>query len=1052
VPSSTFSIPIEILEPAQRGQTIKNFPVAVGLVFEDGALSATDSVCLKDSLAREVPLEAEATGWWDREKTRIKWLLLRFRADTDLSYVLSKGIGGTTATAPLATQSGDTIIVDTGPLRVVHDAGSSQLFDSVELNGAPMVSAVASPHVLILDQNGVEEPTAIASWYVSIAESSADRVVLRAGGNLIRVGTGEVAARLDLRYEFFRGESFVRLNHTMVWMSEPLETRAKQISLKLGLQQLAWPATVFSGKSDYTAESTGVALYSVADSAIVVQEDASHYSLRSGTAVVESGSRHGGWFAVQGADGRGLSVALRHLWQMNPKALRVEQGELAIDLWPAEAVPMGFDYRSLWPDDFYYADEWSLWSFSKDTDPAGNDDHVASEYYGEDEFSGKGVARTHEMLLHFTDPTATRTAGELNSILQHPLVLRQDPQWALKVPVMGLTLSPVNTADHPDLENAVETIGKRNTARWEEMHDYGFWRFGMLRWWSPSAGLYRRFDGTQYGLQIIPWLLFLRGGSREFFEEGAITSQYAMDVCTNHASTNDAVPSGYQAQAAVLPFPVLYPTWASHATKRIKLHFLKYYYHLTGDPRARETIDEVIAGAKWDAKTNHATLPWPDLNPAVSAREVFNVNTFWADAYEESWDDEVKSYAERWMANTLQRQYSATLRAFRFPDIYLFDGIANYHGVFGNHTSDGRNLESTVLEYLQVLGFPDLQDGGVVNFEQAIGALWAYQRWGDPRMASILFDLARTIADVVPSIDPSTAKPSDVKFTGQSLLRTYLMPMLAGLSAAHQAGLREDRPVGFTDTYMTVYDPNLDSDASDNGTVTRATAYLEPAISGDLLVTLHFQGTWGQEFKPISVGVFDDSGAELVTTILQNPGWPDISQYLPANWSRVSLSLTIPSTQQGARYRVVLSRDHTGLDGSFDYTKTAHNDAKNNDLTFLVLAEAKIVYEATTSSADTFVFRTTSAAPAVVYLRTTSETATLWTRNATVFTLRDAKTWEVLYRAPFSGIGGAHYLSVGKDRELALVADSAGLFSLIAGLSPYVSPKPSGWFDPKSNP
>ncbi len=76
-------VSLEILEPAERRMAVKDFPVAVGLVFPDGELTSLPGGRIVDNRGTAVPFDAEATGWWDGAHKRIRWLLLKFAASTD---------------------------------------------------------------------------------------------------------------------------------------------------------------------------------------------------------------------------------------------------------------------------------------------------------------------------------------------------------------------------------------------------------------------------------------------------------------------------------------------------------------------------------------------------------------------------------------------------------------------------------------------------------------------------------------------------------------------------------------------------------------------------------------------------------------------------------------------------------------------------------------------------------------------------------------------------------------------------------------------------------
>jgi PcRGLX-like protein central beta sandwich domain len=163
---------------------------------------------------------------------------------------------------------------------------------------------------------------------------------------------------------------------------------------------------------------------------------------------IKKGTHLGGWMAVEEIpqNGRGVAVSLRHMWQMFPSALALEQGALNVKLWPGEAGRMGFEYKDIMPNDFYANnpfnnDEWDKYEWSK---PSGHFEHEFASYGGFIH-TAEGAARTHELTLFFYQKLAGRPVAELNSLTQHPLAVRQDPRSAMLVPFMGFELT---AADH----------------------------------------------------------------------------------------------------------------------------------------------------------------------------------------------------------------------------------------------------------------------------------------------------------------------------------------------------------------------------------------------------------------------------------------------------------------------------------------------------------------------------------------------------------------------------------------------------------------------------
>lgn len=1008
---------LEILEPAERIQPIRDFPVAVGLVFTEKNLKGLPGGCLVDDKDQPVPFEAEATGWWNPEKTDIKWLLLKFNASVDRRYTFEIGKKAPCGESnPLAAEKDGEIEVNTGPLVVQVSAKKTSLFSRVSLNGRPMVSPLDPAHGLTLDQGENRTETKVSAWKVEIEENSPHRATLRAKG-VFRDPAGDEVAALELRYQFFKGESFVRVYHTLTWMVKNWQTGVRELSLRLK-PAVGEKGTVRMGLSDYQADSLDLP-WQADTNLYAFQEDAQHFQLIKNGKPIKDGQQLGGWLALEGGDGRGVAVCLREMWQMFPKAFAVRNGEIQIQLWPDHGKRMGFDYEDLIPPAIYRHEEWKKYPWSKEKGLPISE-YATNPYFLQ---TAEGAARTHELAIHFYDKNSRRSAAEINSLTQHPLVIRQAPRDAMRVPFMGLEIAPVHPGKHADIERALDTLGRLALARWPEM-DYGFWRFGMIRWSAPHEGYYRWFGGVQYDQQLIPWLLFLRGGGRHFFEDGERTARFAMDVATCHYSTRQSdyyktspVAPGYQAGAGCTPFPLM----SMHLGKSIKIHFLQYYYHLTGYLRARDVMQEVIAGAKWAAENDAREKTHPVYRG--HGRELFNVNTLWANIYEETFDPEVKEFAREWRDLTLNREYDPELRTFRQPMVYLFDGLIPQDRLWRDPGFKGK-----ALAYLNACGYPEMPDGGIDDIASATACGWAYEQTGDKRYAEIAWDLSRTMADLVPAVKDWNNLPRQVPIFGNAYYRHYLMPMLVGLTEGNRLNLKANQPPRFRDTFI-AFDMAAAKDAP-----ARGKAFVRPAKDGKLAIRLLLKGRLGEKFAPVKITATGPDDAILAETTVDGelPKLNSATRFYPHGWSMCQGILTIPAAQKGQTYTLSL-------------------EGADNKITALVLADAQVVFQVPLGKPIDFQsLAGQEFCGGHIYTKTTEDTVTIRLGHRYPYALRDANTWELLYQSPLNPPESTIH-SLGKGRLICLVTRGCtDILTIVNGVAPYFSTTREGWFDPKA--
>ena len=1000
-------IPLEILEPPARTAAVRDFPVSVGLVFPDGELNTVPGGEVVGEGGAAIPFEAEATGWWDPGKTRVKWLLLHFRADTGRKYYFQTQSKPTLLSGrPLAVAEGGRVVVDTGPLRVTVSEETATLFESVALHETSILESESESLSLAAGDGQESRPGSIAGWTVAVEESTPARATIKAKGEF-RTPDDDPLARIELRYQFFRNESFVRVYHTLTWMVKDPAIGASEYALQLR-PSLGDEGLLRVGESDYSDEHTEVP-WTPKAAVTALQDGPEHFSIHADGQQLKEGSRLGGWFALETADGRGISISLREAWQTLPTAFVARDGILRVEFWPSSGARMSFRPGDLMPPDFF--NNATHWNRFKWVDGKG---HFIHEYSKHPHYlhTAEGAARTHELTLLFYDQTSGRTAAELNSVTQHPIVVRQDARSAMRVPFMGFDLEPVRE-DHGGTERALEQLGRMAVGRWAKTHDYGLWRYGMMRWAGTGVS-YRWMDGHQYDQQIIPWLLFIRGGGRHWYEEGEATARFAMDVATNHYNTR-GFPTGYQASASGLPFP-----WhATFLSKAPKVHFLAYYYHLTGYRRAKEVMDEVIAGNR-----QRAVKPFHDPehpHRRGHGRELYNMNVFWVNAYEETLEPEVREYARDWLELTMGREYNAELNVFRAPNIYLYPGLVLQHRLWQRD-----DLKALMLRNLEGAGYPDVTDGSVYREEDAPGCAWAYRLTGDRRYLQVGWDIARTLADLVPDHDWESKEVPHYPILGNSFCRQFLWPIITGYSHAARQGLKQEDDFVLRDTFISL-------PATGEGRV-KGEVYLRPKQDGALSVRLIFAGRWGSQLSgDLEARAYGPDGNEAAHTPIPATARKEVTdRFYPAGWFVAQRGeVTLPAAKKGEVYRMTIEGDGEG------------------DPHVLVLADADLVQRVDLKS-RVFFYNLAGQyyVGTRIFTKATEDVITMANPYGLPFTIRDADTGEALHHFTMADRSRRRF-HVGKGRMLRLTMTGRMDGRLFDGVSPFFARTRSAWFEPE---
>jgi len=602
------------LEPANRTSAVKDWPVSVGLVFPDGELPAGSKFAVMDDRNNSVPFESEVTGWWSAEKKNIKWLLLHFKASTNRYYRFVPSVDGERPTGrPMAVSTADGVVINTGPLQAKLTPRKALVMDSTILNDQSVLVPSASLFEMEDDEGralGCED------WKLTVEVNSPFRTVVKAEGNLGLPGK-EPTAKLLVRYQFFAGESFVRLSHTLIWIPQSLEPGANHISIRLRPQV---------GDKGAIRIGSGAPLKAAADSdqpsparAIVSRLSP---ELQARLRAIHADTPITDGFRARVAHAMNRFLDTRDFYEA-----RAWQG---VELKPKAKELLAKGVEKLPDPDRVWLNRLLIESAFPDAVSPTDVPHWNHEYgsFGKGVntvrhmHTGEGAARTHELTVLFFDKSTRCSVAQVNDLTQRPMVLRQSPEHAMRVPLLGFKFAALDKKKYPDIERALDHYGRSTIARWPEGFLYGFHRFGMQLQGGVGEDLYRYIAGHQYDHILVPWLLFIRGGDRAFYDEGMNIARYGMDVHTNHYNTRGA-PPGYGSFTASMPLPHS----ATHAAFNMKLHYLVLCYHLSGDPRAREVMEMMIQGTK-DA--------YRQKPPRPGNRALYAMNMFFAHAYEET--------------------------------------------------------------------------------------------------------------------------------------------------------------------------------------------------------------------------------------------------------------------------------------------------------------------------------------------------------------------------------------------------------------------------------
>ena len=165
------------------------------------------------------------------------------------------------------------------------------------------------------------------AWSVEVEETGPLRTVLTCRGALEQFApmhhyTGYRPLQFVLRIHAYAGQPFVRLLYTVVFHLNPRETQVEELGLKL-------PMGAGEGFVGRVAARPEVAVdLGPGGELLLAQQEDNHYRLfetTGGARRVSEGERTEGWLTRE-SDAGGLGVAMRHMAQQYPTALRATAG------------------------------------------------------------------------------------------------------------------------------------------------------------------------------------------------------------------------------------------------------------------------------------------------------------------------------------------------------------------------------------------------------------------------------------------------------------------------------------------------------------------------------------------------------------------------------------------------------------------------------------------------------------------------------------------------------------------------------------------------------
>ena len=590
------TLPAHIHEPA--GVARRHWPVTAGLPFARGELRQADGLGVFTEDGHPLPARADVRARWPDGSVR--WALLdlqvEIQAQERLGLNVDPGGGPGEVRSPLHAQvRDDTIDVVTGELALRIGRQGPRLIRSASRGRRELLTLGDEGDLAAWDGEGNAYTGRIED--AQIEEVNPLRLVVRCRGRF--VGGVDLFLGFEARITCFSRQPFVRIDFTFVHDLDHPQLLLRRLALQLPLAPAASSRRALVG-----SQGSGWTFHEpidlgAAESVDLIQWNLERHSLRWGAGPrLDRRTNCLGWLHI--ADGEaGVTCKLRRPFQSYPKRWAFEEERLCLELYP------------------------DLSGFRGPESGSGR-------RYTEIDYAGcvthdrplrlpQGMARTHEIYLHFGPPAADPVEVDRFCLaFEMPLLLQMPSSRYAQTGVFG-PFASFSEARWP-LELKLRRFCRPPNGR-GILNDGDQVRLETL---ADGRVVTRTTENLAYELpRSILWQ-YLRSGDQRLFWEAEAAVRHLMDVDTvHHQSEHPEWIGGPYCQwsqnhhyastdESDLTGPRTSHTW---------LGSLLDYYFLTGCHRARQVAEMCADYCRRAAPYRWKEELTPDLAAAAASGE-----------------------------------------------------------------------------------------------------------------------------------------------------------------------------------------------------------------------------------------------------------------------------------------------------------------------------------------------------------------------------------------------------------------------------------------------
>lgn len=660
----------------------RSWPVTQGVPFAPGALARGTPVRVVDAAGRALPTQTSCLATWREDRKDVKWLLVDFQADlaagerTDFRLEHGPGAEPPPPDEPVRIHdAGAEVVLDTGPLTLSFRRDAAAFWQRLAVRAGGVSHELfgdEKPGLLMRDHRGnlYDSRNGAMAARVEVEEAGPLRACIRVRGYHVS-DDGLRFCPYILRIHAYAGSTHLRIDHTYIFDQEPLDIRLAQVRLHLPLLT-AGAVTMACGDAAcrHIERATGS----------LKLTQSTDRTCRSGDA---QWNREVLWASMRGSNA-GVVAMIRDMWQQYPKAIALDKGGLAFDIWPDDAPPLDyrnpFDRTPLWLRGRDVFDDNKLASLLASSPDAPLDLHFTTlgegpqavenirevgrrlrkfaadrpfAFSNTDIARATGTAKTTELHLLLTAPDADDAGtGAFARAANEPLLALPPADYIASTgAVRGL--HPRDPHRFPQVEQALDELFDRLVLEPQEVLSiYGHLNYGeMVNGHNVNSPiLYRAFrenpeswgnvldalgvfnNESQDAINGL-WAFYLRSGDRRCFRFAESKSRHTEDVDFVHAFPDFAQvhpwPNAAERALGQMHYHSASNTSGPYVPSHSLVSGILRHYFLTGERRAldvaRGMADNLLRNQTSTGVITATGLHRELTGPICTAMEVYQV-------------------------------------------------------------------------------------------------------------------------------------------------------------------------------------------------------------------------------------------------------------------------------------------------------------------------------------------------------------------------------------------------------------------------------------------